>query len=61
MSPSLYVQRHTEQNIDIWYRQAAFAIRQKKTTQERTKAQLLAIVDQAGAGKTNLVLHLSEE
>lgn len=54
--PLLYVQRHAEQKIDIWYRQAAIAIRQGKT-----KAQLLAIVDQAGTGKTDLVLHLSEE
>ncbi len=54
--PSLYVRRHTEQKIDTWYRQAVIALRQGKT-----KAQLLTIVDQAGAGKTNMVLHLSEE
>jgi len=53
--PSLYIQRQIEQAIDIWYRQAIVGIHQGKA-----KAQLLAIVDQAGVGKTTLVLHLSE-
>jgi hypothetical protein len=64
--PSLYIQRQAEKKIHTWYRQSVVALRQAKAKKEeikevKTKTQLLGIVDQAGAGKTNLVLHLSEE
>lgn len=54
--PSLYIQREAEQNIENCYRGMVRDIQQGKTI-----AQFLAIVDQAGAGKTNMVLHLSQE
>jgi hypothetical protein len=54
--PSLYVPRHVEQTIDAWYRSATHAFAQGRGTK-----QLLILVDQAGAGKSNLVLHLAEE
>lgn len=54
--PSLYVQRQAEQKIQAWYRQMVVSLHQGKT-----QARWLAIVDQAGSGKTNIVLHLAEE
>jgi HEAT repeat protein len=61
---SLYVPRDAEQKIDTWYRHAKMCILQwqKQEKEEREPfAQLLVVVDQSGAGKTNLVLHLAEE
>ena len=55
-NPSLYVPRRVEQTVDIWYRSATQA-----SAQGRETKQLLILVDQAGAGKSNLVLHLAEE
>jgi len=54
--PSLYVQRQAEQKVQAWYRQMVVSMHQGKP-----QARRLAIVDQAGAGKTNIVLHFSEE
>jgi HEAT repeat protein len=54
--PSLYVPRHVEQTVDAWYRSATHAF-----AQGRGAKQLLILVDQAGTGKSNLVLHLAEE
>lgn len=54
--PSLYVQRQAEQKVQIWYRQMVASLHQ-----EKPQAGRLAIVDQAGAGKTNIVFHLAEE
>jgi hypothetical protein len=54
--PSLYVQRQAEQKVQTWYRQMVVSLHQGKP-----QAGRLAIVDQAGAGKTNMVFHLSEE
>lgn len=62
--PSLYVQRDVEEKIDTWYRHAKMCIPQwqKQEKEEREPfARLLVVVDQAGAGKTNLVLHLAEK
>jgi HEAT repeat protein len=53
--PSVYVPRDTEQKVHAWYRQMIISLHQ-----EKTQAQRLAIVDQAGAGKTNMMLHLAE-
>jgi len=52
--PSLYVQRDVERVVELWYRQSVDSIAQSKTPQ-----QLLCLVDQAGAGKSNLLLHLA--
>ena len=54
--PSLYVQRQAEQKVQAWYRQMVVSLYQGEP-----QAGRLAIVDQAGAGKTNIVLHLAEE
>jgi len=54
--PSLYVPRRVEQTVDAWYRSATHAFAQGQGAK-----QLLVLVDQAGAGKSNLVLHLAEE
>ena len=54
--PSLYVQRQAEQTVQAWYRQMVVSLYQGEP-----QAGRLAIVDQAGAGKTNIVLHLAEE
>ena len=54
--PSLYVQRQAEQRVQAWYRQMVASLYQGKP-----QAGRLAIVDQAGAGKTNIVFHLAEE
>lgn len=54
--PSLYVQRQAEQKVQAWYRQMVVSLYQGKP-----QAGRLAIIDQAGAGKTNIVLHLAEE
>ena len=62
-NPTLYVQRDAEQKIDAWYRQAKMSIRQEQRQgkEKKTLAQLFVLVDQAGSGKTNIVLHLAEE
>ena len=54
--PSLYVQRQAEQKVQAWYRQMVVSLYKGKP-----QAGRLAIIDQAGAGKTNIVLHLAEE
>jgi len=54
--PALYVHREAEQKVQAWYRQMVISMQQ-----EKSQARQLAIVDQAGAGKTNIVLHLAEE
>jgi HEAT repeat protein len=55
-NPSLYVHRQAEQKIQSWYREMVVSMHQGEH-----QARQLAIVDQAGAGKTNMVLNLSEE
>ncbi len=62
-NPTLYVHRDAEQKIDAWYRQAKMSIRQEQSQgkEKKTLAQLFVLVDQAGSGKTNIVLHLAEE
>lgn len=52
---ALYVSRRAEQVVETWYHQATAAI-----SQSNGKAQLLALVDQAGAGKSSFVLHVAE-
>jgi HEAT repeat protein len=62
--PSLYVRREAEQKIDIWYRHAKIcSLQWQKQEKEKREpfARLLVVVDQAGAGKTNVVLHLAEK
>jgi HEAT repeat protein len=62
--PSLYVQRDAEQKIDSWYRQVKMSRRQGRHPEEekrKTGSQLFVMVDQAGVGKTNVVLHLAEK
>jgi HEAT repeat protein len=54
--PALYVHREAEQKVRVWYSQMVISMQQGKP-----QARQLAIVDQAGAGKTNMVLHLAEE
>lgn len=65
---SLYVQRQTEQKVQVLYHQMISALHSQMGQPAETQraetgplAKLLAIVDQAGTGKTNMVFHLAEE
>lgn len=57
-----YIQRRIEQKITTWYRQAVTNLHRSPGDPNRkeVRAQILALVDQAGSGKTSVVLHLSE-
>ncbi len=68
LNTDLYIPRHIERVVDAWYYQAVHEINLRNTLsssagergQGDTLQQLFAIVDQAGAGKSTLVLHLAE-